>query len=264
MNHGNGKEDSAGICFFSLWFPQAPHSSFLHGLLSKGRLSPLFVCCFLRSAACLSLRFLLLLSLCVTSDAHYKIAVLLQYLMWPPSPVGDVVCASSVSLCPVCFCRISGACAHRFARAVGALLDFEVIWSLWCSVSLLILEVICGLIWALHVFMYFGKREMGIQAVTVILLTRQSQRWWCLLSRSVVADSLWPMCCSTPGFPVLHCLLGLAQTHVHRVGDAIQPSHPLSSPSPQAFSLSQHLGLFQWVSSSHQVAKVLGLHHQSF
>ena len=187
MNHGNGKEDSAGICFFSLWFPQAPHSSFLHSLLSKGRLSPLFVCCFLRSAACLSLRFLLLLSLCVTSDAHYKIAVLLQYLMWPPSPVGDVVCASSVSLCPVCFCRISGACAHRFARAVGALLDFEVIWSLWCSVSLLILEVICGLICALHVFMYFGKREMGIQAVTVILLTRQSQRWWCLLSRSVVA-----------------------------------------------------------------------------
>ena len=54
-----------------------------------------------------------------------------------------------------------------------------------------------------------------------------------------------PMDCSTPGFPVQHQLPELAQTHVHRVGDAIQPSHPLSSPSPSAFSLSQHQGLFQ-------------------
>ena len=65
-----------------------------------------------------------------------------------------------------------------------------------------------------------------------------------------------PMDCSTPGFPVHHQLLELAQTHVHRVSDAIQPSHPLSSPSP-AFNLSQHQSLYQWVSSSHQVAKVL-------
>ena len=50
---------------------------------------------------------------------------------------------------------------------------------------------------------------------------------------------------STPGFPVLHCLLELAQTHVHQVGDAIQPSHPLSSPSPPALNLSQHQGFFQ-------------------
>ena len=56
----------------------------------------------------------------------------------------------------------------------------------------------------------------------------------------------------------------LAQTHVHWVGDAIQPSHLLLSPSPPAFILSQHQGLFQWVSSLHQVAKVLELHHQSF
>ena len=68
-----------------------------------------------------------------------------------------------------------------------------------------------------------------------------------------------PMHCSTPGFPVHHQLPDLAQTHVHRVGDAIQPSHPLSSLSPPAFNLSQHQGLFQWVSSSHQVAKVLEL-----
>ena len=75
-----------------------------------------------------------------------------------------------------------------------------------------------------------------------------------------------PMDCSTPGFPVHHRLLKHAQTHVHRVGDTIQPSHPLSSPSPPAFSLSQHQGLFQWVSYSHQVAKVLEfqLQHQSF
>ena len=61
------------------------------------------------------------------------------------------------------------------------------------------------------------------------------------------------MNCSMPGFPVHHQLLELAQTHIHRVDNAIQPSHPLSSPSP-AFNLSQHQGPFQWVSSSHQVA----------
>ena len=66
-----------------------------------------------------------------------------------------------------------------------------------------------------------------------------------------------PMDWSTPGFPVLHHLLELAQTHVHRVGDAIQPSRPLSSPSPPALSLSQHQGLFQSVGSSYREAKVL-------
>ena len=57
------------------------------------------------------------------------------------------------------------------------------------------------------------------------------------------------MDCSTPGLPVLHHLWELAQTHVHQVGDAIQPTHPLSSPSPPALNLSQHQGLFKWVSS---------------
>ena len=65
------------------------------------------------------------------------------------------------------------------------------------------------------------------------------------------------MDCSMPGFPVLHHLPELAQTHVHWAGDAIQPSHFLSSPSPPAFNLSQHQGVFKWVSSSHQVAKGL-------
>ena len=65
-----------------------------------------------------------------------------------------------------------------------------------------------------------------------------------------------PMNRSTPGLPVHHQLLEFAQTHVHRVSDAIQPSHPLSSPSPPAPNPSQHQSLFQWVNSSHQVAKV--------
>ena len=75
-----------------------------------------------------------------------------------------------------------------------------------------------------------------------------------------------PMDCSTPGLLVLHQLLELAQTHVHWVSDAIQPSCPLSSPSPPAFGLSQYQSLFQWVNSLHQVAKVLELQlqHQSF
>ena len=75
-----------------------------------------------------------------------------------------------------------------------------------------------------------------------------------------------PMDCSTPGFPVHHQLPELTQTHIHWVSDAIRPSHPLSSPSAPALNLSQHQGLFQWVDSSHQVAKVLELQlqHQSF
>ena len=78
---------------------------------------------------------------------------------------------------------------------------------------------------------------------------------------SSVAQSCPTLCnpkdCNTSGFPVHHQLQKLAQTHVHQVREAIQPSHPLSSPSLPAFNLSQHQGLFKWVSSSHQVAKVL-------
>jgi len=75
-----------------------------------------------------------------------------------------------------------------------------------------------------------------------------------------------PMDCSTPGLPIHHQLPEFTQTHVHWVGDAIQQSHLLSSLSPPAFNLPQHQGLFKWVSSSHQVAKVLEfqLQHQSF
>ena len=75
-----------------------------------------------------------------------------------------------------------------------------------------------------------------------------------------------PMNCSTPGLLVHHQLLEFTATHVHRVGDAIQPSHPLSSPFPPAPNPSQHWSLFQWVNSSHEVAKVLEfqLQHHSF
>ena len=75
-----------------------------------------------------------------------------------------------------------------------------------------------------------------------------------------------PMNRSTLGLPVHHKLPEFTQTHAHRVGDAIQPSHPLSSPSPPAPNPSQHQGLFQWVKSSREVAKILEfqLQHQSF
>ena len=82
-----------------------------------------------------------------------------------------------------------------------------------------------------------------------------------------MSDSLRPLGLrGMPGLPVHHQLPELTQTHDLWVGDAIQPSHPLSSPSPPTFNLSQHQGLFKWVSSSHQVAKVLEfqLQHQSF
>ena len=80
---------------------------------------------------------------------------------------------------------------------------------------------------------------------------------------STVSD---PVNCSSPGFPVLYYLPEFEQTHVCWVSDAIHPFHPLSSPSPPTLNLSQYQGLFQWIGSSHQVAKVLELQlqHQSF
>ena len=85
-------------------------------------------------------------------------------------------------------------------------------------------------------------------------------------SCSVMSISLWPYGPQHTRLPVHHQLPDFTQTHVQRVGDAIQPSHSLLSPSPPSFNLSQNQGLFQRVSSSHQVAKVLEfqLQHQSF
>ena len=109
-----------------------------------------------------------------------------------------------------------------------------------------------------------------------------TQRCWSNGSHAVIGENLFslsyytccfsvsrscltlgnPMNCSMPGFPVLHCSPEFAQTHVHWIGDAIQPSHPLSPPSPPALNLSQYQGLFHWVGSLHQLAKVLELQLQ--
>ena len=90
----------------------------------------------------------------------------------------------------------------------------------------------------------------------------------CSVQFSSVTQSCWTLCDpmnrSTPGLPVHHQLPEFTQTHVHWVSDTIQPSHPLSSPSPPAPNPSQHQSLFQRVNSSHEVAKVLEFQHQSF
>ena len=100
-------------------------------------------------------------------------------------------------------------------------------------------------------------------AVYGVTQSRTQLKWLSIASdqiRSVAQSCLthWdPVNRSTPGLPVHHQLPEFTQTHVHQVSDAIQPSHPLSSPSPPAPNPSQHQSLFQWVNSSHEVAKVL-------
>ena len=116
-----------------------------------------------------------------------------------------------------------------------------------------------------------GPKQKWCSAVDVSHGEGKKQYWigTCNTQFSSVAQSCPTLCnpmdCSTPGFPVHHQLPEHTQTHVHHVDDAIQPAHPLSSPSPPTFNLSQNQGLFKWVSSSHQVAKVLEfqLQHQS-
>ena len=120
-------------------------------------------------------------------------------------------------------------------------------------------------------FHWLCRSEMTIYFIVqngTLLKVKASAIWSCLNSRYCcsVAESCLTLCdpmdCGTPGFPVLHHLPELAQTPVRWVHNAIQPSHPLSSPSPPAFYLCQYQGLFQWAGSSHQVAKVLELHLQ--
>ena len=114
---------------------------------------------------------------------------------------------------------------------------------------------------------YFGLVKQ-VSKVELVPDFKEFKIWACYYCS--VAQSCPNLCksmdCSTPGLPVLHHLLEFAQTHVHRFGDAIQPSHPLRSPSPPSFNLCQHQGLFQRVSSLHWSAKVLELQlqHQSF
>ena len=118
-----------------------------------------------------------------------------------------------------------------------------------------VLHSICQQIWKTQQWPQDWKRSVFIPILKKFSSVTQS----CLTLYN-------PMNHSTPGLPVYHQLPESTQTHVHRISDAIQPSHPLSSPSPPAPNPSQPQGLFKWVSSSHEVAKVLEyqLQHQSF
>ena len=117
---------------------------------------------------------------------------------------------------------------------------------------------------------YLQNRNRLTDIENRLCLPRVGKDWKFGVQFSSVAQSCPSLCdpmnCSTPGLPVHHQLPGSTQTHVHWVGDAIQPFHPLSSSSPPVLNLSQHQGLSKWVSSSNQVVKVLEfqLQHQSF
>ena len=128
-----------------------------------------------------------------------------------------------------------------------------VFWELFCFLELpdskFIRYFLCSCHWISH---FFKKPEALFSSVQ--------------FSHSVMSDSLQPHGLQHTRPPCPSPTPGVYQTHVHQVGDAIQPSHSLLSPSPPALNLSQHQGLFQWVNSSHEVAKVLEfqLQHQSF
>ena len=106
--------------------------------------------------------------------------------------------------------------------------------------------------WATSLFLFFKKNGIFVQWN----FRQKNMNSSVQFSPSVTSDFCDPMECSAPGFPVHHQLPELAQTHIHPIGDTIQPSHPLSSPSPPALNVFQHRGHFKWVSSSHEVAKV--------
>ena len=109
-------------------------------------------------------------------------------------------------------------------------------------------------IFILHVFWFWISLVRCIRFVVCYVMVRSDQIRSVTQSCPTLCD---PMNRSTPGLPVHHQLLEFTETHLHWVSDAIQPSHPLSSPSPPAPNPSQHQSLFQWVNSSHEVAKVL-------
>ena len=106
-----------------------------------------------------------------------------------------------------------------------------------------------------HVYMYVTKSPCYTAVIRQNIVSQLSVQFSSVTQLCPTFCN--PMNCRTPGFSVHHQLPELTQTHVHRVGDAIQPFHPLSSPSRPTFNFSQHQGLFQYVISSHQVAKVL-------
>ena len=123
------------------------------------------------------------------------------------------------------------------------------------------IRAIHGRVWVEDVFAIFSRTGNLYFIFLILKVSSQYVSWPLSVQFSSVAQSCPTLCNpmdrSTPGLPVHHRLPEFTQTHVHRVGDAIQPSHPLSSPFPPAPNPSQHQSLFQWVNSSHQVAKVL-------
>ena len=130
----------------------------------------------------------------------------------------------------------------------------------WCAVFICSVSLAC--LWSSvfsleHSSGYLTSRTWAVLKTTGLVLCRMFI--YCCLVTKPCLTLCDPMDCSMQGFPVLCNLLEFAQTHVLWVSDAIQPSHPLSPTSAPALNLSQHQSLFQWVGSSHQVAKVLEL-----
>ena len=126
----------------------------------------------------------------------------------------------------------------------------------FCSNSVAVIFVLILLYKSLSLFPFLEHSLLSSLSLKDFLYLSHAQF-------SSVAQSCLTLCkpmnCSTPGLPVHHHLSEFTQTHVHWVGDAIQPSHPRSSPSPPALNPSQHQSLFQWVKSLHEVSKVLEL-----
>ena len=167
----------------------------------------------------------------------------------------------------MCVCVCVCVCVHAHAQSLSHVKLFATLWTVACQTPLS-MELSRQEYWSGLPFPPGILSNQGLNPHILYLLHWQADslplshlgspviRFSSVqsLSRVRLCD---PMNRSTPGLPVYHQLPESTQTHVHRVGDAIQPSQPLSSPSPPAPNPSQHQGLFQWVNSSHDVAKVL-------
>ena len=163
-------------------------------------------------------------------------------------------------------CLLSHSWSHRWSYCPTSEDDGSEI-SLFQVIQRIILSLILGLCCSLiHLFIGLSnqwdnhvmceKRQFIYSFSTLYILFPLTRDQFSSVAQSC-PTLCNPMNRSTPGLPVHHQLPEFTQTHVHWVGDAIQPSHPLSSPSPPAPSPSQHQSLFQWVNSSREVAKVL-------
>ena len=124
----------------------------------------------------------------------------------------------------------------------------------------LLFPLLCPQVCSVHLHFYSCPANTFIS--TTFLDSLYMHWWWCSIAQSCLTLCI-SMDCSTPGLPVPHHLPKFAQVHVHCIGDVIQPSYPLT-PSSSALSLSQHQGLFQWVSCSCQVTKIWALQQKSF